>query len=116
MIRNSSIVLAAVCCEFDITPERVLREYDKAHLYPEVRIRRVYWYMCRQFLASMNKKTKLAVQGGYRPIARMLGIAPQSLLRACTEVEDRRDDPEFDEKLSKIEAALTKGVAFSSAA
>lgn len=94
-------ILEAICLEFDADPEKVRREYVHS------RIRRIYWYMCRLYLPVEAKLCNYGrvkpVLGSLRPLARAIGASPESIRRACIEVEDRRDDPHFNSKLEKIE-------------
>lgn len=103
-------ILDLVCEEFKVDPA-IMPETIKFHDMKLARIRRIYWYLCRLYLPVMIQhggfaKPKLQ-EGAFRGVARVLGVSPETVRKACIEVEDRRDDPEFDAQLERLEKSLS---------
>ena len=44
--------------------------------------------------------------GNTKPVARLLGLHPSGVRYAVRRVEDLRDDPQFDERVSRLEALI----------
>jgi hypothetical protein len=104
-------LLDEVAKAFAVKPSAILGHY-KAHDIS--RARHVWWYLCVQatpqpeyYAAKAGGRRRARPSDGVRkPTARRLGVLPQTLRYAMHRVEDRRDDPQFDALISRLEEKL----------
>ena len=76
--------------------------------------RQVFVYMLVQYLPrrerypARNGSTRAAgaQDGNTKPVARLMGLHPSGVSYMLSRVEDRREDPVFDARLSEIERVL----------
>lgn len=76
--------------------------------------RQVLVYMLVQFLPRIERyparnghtRKAGAQDGNIRPVARLLGLHPSGVRYMLARVEDRREDPDFDARLTAIEEEL----------
>ena len=86
----------------------------RVHTHDVSLARHVWVYMLVQFLPRAERlpakggKTRRAgdQDGNTKPVARLLGMHPSGVRYAVRRVEDLRDLPEFDERLSRLEALI----------
>ena len=86
-------VLRLVSAEFRIPASAILAGSRSRDIS---RARSVWWYLCS--VALYNQSAALA--------APRMGVDKATLRQALNRVEDWRDDPEFDARLSRLEALI----------
>jgi hypothetical protein len=62
------------------------------------------------FVNLKRQALYLAVIGGHsrRSIARVSGLSPEAVARACRDIEDARDDPDLDRVLDELELGTSR--------